>query len=264
MNVLVSINHGYLKHFKVMYRSLNASNPCKKRLFIMANDLTEQDQKEIIDEFSYSGEINFLPVSEDYFNGFPKVKRYPYTIYYRIIAPLLLPDDMDRILYLDSDLVVHNSLSDFYNVDFKGNAFYCCTQVRKFMQTFNRIRLGVNKNYVYMNTGVLLMNLNYLRKALDVEKIRKFVLKNKWKLTLFDQDVLTYFFGNKVLLAPRAVYNLADRHIRIENLKRKKGDKIDLEWVEKNNVIVHYLGRNKPWKDNYKGILKGFYKEYEN
>lgn len=262
MNILVSINHGYLRHFKAMYRSLCKFNPCKKKLFVMANDLTDEDKKEITDEFSYGSEINFIFISEDYFKGFPKVKRYPYTIYYRILAPLLLPKDIDRVLYLDSDLIVHNSLDGLYNVDFEGNALHACTQVRKFMQTFNRIRLCVKKDYVYVNTGVMVMNLEYLRENIDVEKIKKFVLKNKWKLTLFDQDVLTYFYGNKVKLFPRAVYNLADRHIRIENLKRKKGEKIDLEWVEKNNVIVHYLGRNKPWKDDYKGILRGFYTEY--
>ena len=35
------------------------------------------------------------------------------------------------------------------------------------------------------------------------------------------------------------------------------------KWVEENNVIVHYLGRNKPWKPDYKGILKPFYDKYK-
>ena len=43
----------------------------------------------------------------------------------------------------------------------------------------------------------------------------------------------------------------------------KKDYKIDLNWVEKNNFIIHYLGKNKPWKDNYKGILEDYYKRYK-
>ena len=34
-----------------------------------------------------------------------------------------------------------------------------------------------------------------------------------------------------------------------------------LDWVRKNAVIIHYCGRNKPWKENYKGILDVFYRE---
>ena len=36
---------------------------------------------------------------------------------------------------------------------------------------------------------------------------------------------------------------------------------IDLDWVRKNAVIIHYYGDNKPWKENYKGILNVFYDE---
>ena len=39
--------------------------------------------------------------------------------------------------------------------------------------------------------------------------------------------------------------------------------KIDEKWVEDNCCIIHYFGKNKPWKDNYKGILKKFYLIYE-
>ena len=45
-------------------------------------------------------------------------------------------------------------------------------------------------------------------------------------------------------------------------MRSKKKNKIDLDWVKNNNIIIHYLGRNKPWKDKYKGILKDFYFEY--
>ena len=40
------------------------------------------------------------------------------------------------------------------------------------------------------------------------------------------------------------------------------GGGIDLEWVRKNTVIIHYCGRNKPWKKNYIGQLGVFYQQY--
>ncbi len=262
MNFLFSINHGYMTHFKVMLRSLCEYNPMQKRLFIMTSNLTEEDKQELQQEFGSSCQINYLELSEQYFRGFPKVKRYPYTIYFRILAPLMLPQDVERVIYLDADLIVHGDLTEFYNTDFEGNAFYACTQIRGFMTWFNRVRLGVKKGYIYMNTGVMLMNIAYLRTAIDKEAIKKFTLKNKWKLTLYDQDILCKFFGNKIKLADRNKYNLADRHISFQNFLKPKKKRINLEWVEKNNVIIHYLGMNKPWKKRYRGILQGYYLKY--
>lgn len=260
MNILVSINHGYLRHFLIMYKSLTEYNGDNHNLFVMSSDLTKDDKDEICKRFKSN--VTFIDLTDDYFKGFPKVKRWPYTVYYRILAPILLPEEIDRVLYLDSDLIVHGDLSEFYNVDFEGNAFYACTQIKGFLTWFNQVRLCVKSDYIYMNTGVMMMNLAYLRERIDLEKIKKFVFTNKWKLTLFDQDVLCKFFGNKVKLADRYKYNLADRHIRRFNRFKKKQDRIDLDWVEKNNVIVHYLGPNKPWKKKYRGILKDYYTKY--
>ena len=39
--------------------------------------------------------------------------------------------------------------------------------------------------------------------------------------------------------------------------------KIDKDWVENNNMIIHYLGTNKPWKEKYRGILKDYYIKYK-
>ncbi len=37
---------------------------------------------------------------------------------------------------------------------------------------------------------------------------------------------------------------------------------INLKWVTDNSAVIHYCGRNKPWKENYKGFLDVFYKQY--
>ena len=129
----------------------------------MNSNLTKEDKDDILAEFNNGCDITFMDLTEEYFKGFPKVKRYPYTIYFRILAPLLLPKDIDRIIYLDADLIVHGDLTEFYNTDFEGNAFYACTQIRGFLTWFNRVRLCVKRGYIYMNTGVMLMNIDYLR-----------------------------------------------------------------------------------------------------
>ena len=76
-------------------------------------------------------------------------------IYFRIFAAKYLPKDIDRVLYLDADTLVINKLDELYNMDFEGNYFIAATHVRKMLHKFNEIRLGIEKDEPYINTGVL-------------------------------------------------------------------------------------------------------------
>lgn len=107
-----------------------------------------------------------------------------------------------------------------------------------------------------------MINLSTLREHLNEEAVYNFIEDKKYLLTLPDQDVISTLYGKKILLLNTYIYNLSEKMIKLHNLSQKE-DKIDLEWVEKNTIIIHYLGKNKPWKENYKGILLPYYKKYE-
>lgn len=261
-NILVNINKGYVKHFLTMMNSLSMSNPNSEfDVYIMHTDLEPEDKANILLKVKPNINPIYIYMDKSLFKGAPKVKRYPYEIYYRIFAPIMLPDTVDKILYLDSDLVVHNNIDELYNMSFEGNLFVACTQIRSFLQWFNRVRLTCGRKHVYINTGVMLMNIKELRNLIDTDKIFKFIKCNGWRMALYDQDVIFKFFGDRIRLVPARYYNLSDRHIMFYNMLHKK-NKIDADWVANNNVIIHYLGTNKPWKDGYKGILKDYYHRY--
>ena len=260
MNVLVSVNRGYMRHFYVMLASLVGNTECPVRVFVLHDDLTKEDEDrtgKLFPEIKF----DFIFMDKAVYEGFPTVKRYPRTVYYRIFAPLALPDDVDRVLYLDCDLVLHNSIDGFYRTDFCGNYFVACTNAGKLLTLLNRIRLLVGRNHVYMNTGVLLMNVKALKGVMNEEAIRRYTVKNRYKLMLYDQDILCKFYGDRVLLEDKLKYNLSDRHLSRHNAFKR--NKITEDWVENNNVIVHYIGTNKPWKDGYRGVLDRYYKQSE-
>lgn len=261
-NILVNINKGYVRHFLAMINSLAINNPDSEfDVYVMHTDLQDEDKAHILTHVRQNINLIYIYMDQSLFKGAPKVKRYPYEIYYRIFAPIMLPDTVDRILYLDSDMIIHGKVDELYSMNFEGNYFIACTQIRGFLQWLNRVRLGVNKHYFYINTGVMLMNIKELRGAIDTDKIFKFIKSNGWRMYLYDQDVIFRFFGDKVRLIDPKIYNLSDRYITMYNMRRPK-HKIDSDWVANNNIIIHYLGRNKPWKDNYKGILKDYYYKY--
>lgn len=229
-------------------------------VFVLHSDLEESIQRAMERDFQERVTFHFLQVPEELFADFPETARYPRQIYYRLAAPLLLPRELDRILYLDVDVVVINSLRTFYEMDFESSYFVGCTHTREFLTKLNQARLQSDKAVAYINTGVLLMNLNVLRQVIRLEEISAYVREHEKALILPDQDILTALYGDKINLADSLRYNLSDRVLNFYNGSHPK-EKRDVNWVRRNTAIIHYCGRNKPWNEGYTGTLGVFYRE---
>lgn len=263
MNLLFTLNKKYFPQLIVLLKSIHHNNPDEEfHIYIISKELDDIHVEEIFSNLKEAKvTITLLEFDETLLKGSPTSKRYPLEIYYRLFAAQVLPSDVDRILYLDPDIVVINSLKELYNMDFEDNYFIGATHVNKILRKFNEIRVSAPKNAPYINTGVMMINVKKLREEQDVNEVYEYIEKHKHKFTLPDQDVLCGLYGDKVKLINEYIYNLNDRMITIYNLKNRK--KIDLDWVRENAVIIHYCGRNKPWNKKYRGILGEFYYMFE-
>ena len=245
-----------------MLRSFAAHNEGEHQVFVVTKEVTESD---LLPYRAYLPErIKITPIAfdETLLQGAPTVKKWPKEIYYRIFAAQYLPKDLNRILYLDSDIIVKGDIRELYETPFDGNLFIATTNIHnKLFRRFILWKNGATKHHVYANTGVLLMNLTALKEEQDVAAVISYIRRKKRLLALPDQDVISTLYGLKISLVDNKVYNLSEREIRWN--KRKKQENIDAEWVDKHAKIIHYLSQNKPWKDDYKGILKPWYDAYK-
>lgn len=262
MNILFTINREYMEHVIDCIRSIvRFPSDDGYDIYILHSDIQEQDQIYFRSQIeNRNTTVHFQFVEPSFFAAFPESDRYPRLIYYRIFAASLLPPDVDRILYLDGDTIVINPIDELYKTDFEGNYFLACTHVKKFLNKVNRYRLGMEEENAYINSGVMLMNLSELREKQNIKEIMTFVEKRKRYLALPDQDIITALYGNKTGILDTMKYNLSDRMISVYNADLSHR-KIDLEWIRKNTVIIHYYGKQKPWKKTYLGILDVFYWE---
>ena len=263
MDILFCVDRNFIPLLKDCVRSILKNGGCKGYdAYVLHSDLTEADMADLRDAGEERMRFTFLTVPEELFDGFPESDRYPRQIYYRLIAPMLLPGDMERILYLDVDTVVINPLSELETMPFDGAWFMACTHVRKTLTKLNQVRLGMDleKNTPYLNSGVLLFDLPLFREKLDMEQIRDYADQRKGALLLPDQDILTALCGDHVKLLDPLRYNLSDRILAFHNANPQR-EQVDLDWVRRNSVIIHYCGKNKPWREDYKGILDVFYRE---
>ena len=261
MNILVTINSQYITQLNILLNSIQKSNKNEKfDIYILNRDLNKKQIEEIkkglgLEKFH----INDIKINEKEISDLPVYEqRYPLEIYFRIFAAKYLPSNIDRVLYLDADTLVINKLNNLYYMDFEGNYFIAATHIKKVLHKFNEIRLGMEKDKPYINTGVLLMNLKELRKIKIEKEVISFIQKNKKKLILPDQDIISTIYGNKIKLVDDLKYNLGDRNLNYYNLNNPK-EKIGIKWIRKNTVIIHYFSKNKPWNSGYIGKLGCFY-----
>ncbi len=258
MNFLFCLDKNYLNNFLITLRSIEDNNLGNFNIYILSKDLKEEDINKSL--FKRNHNFMIIKMDDEKFKDAPTSKRYPITIYYRIFAAKFLPKDVDKVLYLDCDIIVKGDLNDLYNMSLDGYCFAASSNVERILTRFNQIKNNAPKDTVYINTGVLLMNLNYLRDVVDENDVYQFLKKKRRVLTLPDQDVLSTLYGDKVKIIDRNIYNLSDRTIVLYNMRHK--EKIDDKWVEENTKIIHYYGKNKPWNDDYRGILKKYYDKY--
>lgn len=266
MNILVTLNSGYLGPLCVMLHSLCESNPTAQfRIFVAHTSLEESAFKKI--QASVCTErcrIENVHVPQEKFPGLPYSKRWPQEACYRIFAAHILPPDVDRVLYLDPDIVIINSIEQLYNIDLQGKYFAAATHLFEIMQVVSRVRLKMPPKSVYINSGVMLIDLKRLREEQQVEQVLEYYRNNKIRIRLFDQDILNGLYCEQTLVISALLYNLDERYFKLHNLNPyNKTNKIDHQWVADNTSIIHFCGKTKPWNAKYKGQFGGlFYDEY--
>lgn len=256
MNILCTINKAYIHALITMLKSLINENPNEKIIvYIMNSELDSNDYKKLKEKIK--GNIKFIDIKVDKsdFKKAPVSKRFPVEMYYRLFAYKYLPKHMDRVLYLDPDIIIINSLKKLYNSNFEDKLILACTHIKGLIKIYNNLRLNIDKKSPYINSGVLLINLKLMREEVSEEYIFDFIHKNKYRLHLPDQDVISALYQGKIKTIDTKIYNLSE--------KIRKKHRLKLEWIKENTVIIHYCGRNKPWKENYKGKLNIFYEKYE-
>lgn len=262
-HILVTLDRNYLKVLSVMLYSLSQSDPeGVYTVYVVNNTLTEEDFASLSALLPRTELVN-VQVPEDLLQNAPVSDRYPTEMYYRLFAARYLPQQLEHILYLDPDLVVLHSLRSLYQIDFDGKLFAAASHIEsRTFRELNRRRLHLSEHAKYLNSGVMMMNLALLRKE-SPQTIIDYIQSHKATLLLPDQDVLNALYADRTVPLDPLVYNLGEKYLRLKNLHLPPAEKLTLDWVRSNTAIVHYYGRNKPWKEHYRGSLGIFYHEWE-
>lgn len=262
MQILTTLNENYLPRLHVLLTSICISQPGDKPdIWLIHSGLSEEALSRVQSLCRLFG-FGFYPVMADSsaFTNAPVSAQYPREMYYRLLAAQLLPDTLDRVLYLDPDILVINSLRPLWEIDLKGNLFAAAAHTGKteLANNINQLRLGTDHNYY--NSGVLLIDLEKGRQDIRAEELFTYVREHAKELLLPDQDILNAMYGRRILEIDDSIWNYDARNYN--NYLLRNARICDMDWVMENTSVLHFCGRAKPWQKGYIHRFGVLYKHY--
>ena len=251
MNILIAPNDYYIFPSMVLLRSLFDNTPLQEgdswQVYILQEGVTPNLLRQLSQFIEGNGGFfHVVEIPAGAFDQAPISIHITKSTYYRLLAPFLLPREMERILYLDGDMVTIRAIQEFYQTPFLGQeALVVCEGPgvsQKDFATYDRI--GLSRERLYFNGGVLLMNLPKMREILQTpQRLFDFIAAQIPKgLKYHDQDVLNAMFQNHVQYVDWHRWNQTVIHIQ---------DAQEAAARFQQAAILHYAGSSKPWQYNY-------------
>ncbi len=207
MNILLTPSRSYFKYVYVLLKSLYVNHPEEEIHVYVCCDVSENCKRELQDFALHNhakGSLCFIDSPKERIMNRLKISTTrPYEVYYKLFCIGSLPEDIDRILYLDVDTVVNGSLADLYGIEFKkGECVAACGgKGFKGRGEYERDKALAGQ---YFNSGVVLFNLceirarQYFDDILDMKEIKGYY---------FDQGLLNHLFCDKAVYLPTELYN---------------------------------------------------------
>lgn len=255
MNIAVGLSGNYLNHLIVMATSVCENNKRDIDLYALVEEFSEEDKKFYFEKMEKYENLttHFIDISKEDVKGFPLTQYFKISTFFRVLLATKLSEDVKKILYLDVDLIVDNCLDELWDVEV-DSAHPIAAVKEESLRKYNN-RLSIPDEYSYVNAGVLLLNMEEIRKQNLFEKVKDYIHDNAEHLMWLDQDALNASLYDKI----KYVNNKWNYH-NYFIVERKSDKKIILELD--NPHIVHYTGPVKPWNDEEYSALGYLYGKY--
>lgn len=260
IHVACAADNKYVQHAGVMMTSLfenNKKNKIHIHFFSAEFDTSNINKLQEIAK-NYNQTFSFYALNDKDFQDCYISNHLTYATYYKIIIPLILKDVIDKVIYLDTDIVICNELTELWSIDISN---YSIAAVNDFNLEGPQ-RLGFDSKYYYFNAGVILFNIKNWNNLNFTSKIFDYVRVSSNNLIFHDQDALNaILFDNRLTLNP--IWNQMSFIFEISKTELTKiYTEAEIKSILSKNCIIHYTGSSKPWDLLNIHPLKNLYRKY--
>ncbi len=250
INICFSTDNNYAQHLAVAIVSIlkNSKETDTFSFFVLDAGITYENKNKIselkkIKDFN----IEYIKINLELFKDYPHNSKYiTIATYSRLLISSLL-NTMDKVIYLDCDLVVCCSLDELFveNID-----NYHIAGVEDIYYYHYRRYLKREIESLYINTGVLLINLKKWRQDNIEEKLLAVPKNTTIELVHQDQDIINIVL-NKTTKPLDLKWNVMNNFFRVVNHMEIHPLKRFIKIAWQSPAIVHFTNEIKPWHKSY-------------
>ena len=260
INIALATDEGYFYQAMVVIATIiNSLSDSERKLafYILVPGAMSDSQKNAFDELIIKHSnctINIIDMADSYQDADLHIEHITRPAYYRLSLPELLPT-VDKILYLDCDVVVCKNIATLFDMVI-DDYYIAGVRAFAFLSNPNYMQIKMKELDIpsldqYVNSGILLMNLKKMRDEDLCSVFKEKYLKN---YTTQDQDIFNSACYGKIKLIDFK-YNTMTKYPLFEGGYHSLPylrDWISFEEFEKARtepVIIHYADKCKPWND---------------
>lgn len=254
MNILLSTDNKYLMPTGVLMHSISTYND-SLHYYILVDEDFSVGSRIALEGIAkkYRNNISFYTITSEMTKNLPfglanQPKGVTIAAYYRLFVAEVLPREIHKIIYLDGDMIVRKSLTDLWETDIDD---YAIGAVHDMHEEYHCISGRLPYQMVekgYLNSGMLLINLDYWREHDCLSRFMKCVDDNFDALKMHDQDVLNVVLHDEVKWLP-VTYNFQSCFLEKFNKPGRFWHiEKEIEQYKRDPAIVHFTAEDKPWK----------------
>lgn len=247
-DIAYGIDKNFLFGCAISISSILLNNKNQKFQFHIFTDYLDDDFKVKFKALAqqYQTSISIYLVNSQELKKLPSTKNWSYATYFRFIIADILYPTIDRLLYIDADIICKGSLEELINLDIDEYVAAAVTEGESAWWQKCAQRLAIDNLILgYFNAGFLYINIKKWQED-DVSGKAMALLAQesvRSKLAYLDQDLLNMIIVGQVYFLDKR-YN---RQYSINyELKVAKGTYYPNP-IDDATIFIHYIGPTKPW-----------------
>ncbi len=226
IHIVTTIDISYIQHLGVMLCSLFENNLENKFTVYVLVDFEDTALSKLKIIFNkYKQELKVISIDLALLKNVKVDGHISKATYFRLIMPDYLIKYTEKIIYLDTDIIIKDNLMPLWQTD-----------LGKYPLAAVNEEIEESKN-IFFNAGVLLIDLKYWIENNITQKCLEYAADNHEKIIFWDQDVLNEIFkGNWKQLDQK--WNMTSNFLNQSSTKVFNSSQIG---------IIHFTGALKPW-----------------
>ena len=277
MNVVYSSSDSYAEICGISIVSLLENNKSEENIdiYIIDNDISELNKSKLEKTANkYARTLYFIDkidlnliTNTNVYTG-----RWNIGTFFRLYLSSLLPNTVDRVLYIDCDMIIRKSLNEVYNLDI-GNCLVA--GVDDCRSDLYRDDIGCKHGSVYINNGFMLINLKKWREERIEDKFTEFISSRNGDCTYMDQAPLNGILGpeNKIYEldakynSQRIFFDFSYKQLLRLRKPNHHLSEVSYDEAITDPIIVHFtptfITGTRPWQKKDKHKFRDEYLQYK-